>query len=121
MRTGMVSAALVLGLLGCRHAAPPSLAIGNTSSSTARPLRKLTPEVFLAAHAQLEHAYALQEMGDYLQAYAAAQRGLNLLDGDPDLDNGALLEVSTSQASQDELVFMTETRTRELERRISGR
>jgi hypothetical protein len=54
-------------------------------------------------------------------AYAAAQRGLNLLDGDPDLDDGALLELGKSQIADEELVIMTELRTRELERRISQR
>ena len=46
--------------------------------------------------------------------HAAGQRGINLLDGDPDLDDGASLEVGNTQAA-------AKLRTRELERRIPNR
>jgi len=116
----MVRAALVLALLGCHHAAPPP-AIGNSTSSALPPVLQAPAKALERARVYLARANALAARGLYLLAYADAQRGINVLDGDPDLDNGALLEASQTQAAQDELVIMTELRTRELERRISER
>ena len=113
----MLRVVLVVGLLGCRHGAP-SPAIGNTAATTPS---KLTPDVVEHARVLLKRAQAMTRMMMYAEAYASAQRGINLLDGDPDLDDGALLEVSNTQAAANELVIMADLRTRELERRISQR
>jgi len=114
----MVRVALVIVVLGCHHDSPRTT-IANTASVNRVP--RPAPDAIERARVLLSRAQTLAVMGAYLQAYAAAQRGLNVLDGDPDIDNGAVLEVSTTQASADELVFMTQMRTRELERRISKR
>jgi len=114
----MVRVALVAVLLGCHHDSPRTT-IANTASVSQVP--KPAPDAMQRARVLLSRAQTLVVMGAYLEAYAAAQRGLNVLDGNPDIDDGALLEVSPTQASADELAMMTRMRTRELERRISKR
>jgi hypothetical protein len=118
----MLRVVVVVALLGCRHGASTTPAIGNTASVGAlSAVRKPTPEDLKRARSMLERARVMAGVGVYTLAYAAAQRGINLLDGDPDLDDGALLELGKSQIADEELVIMTELRTRELERRISQR
>jgi hypothetical protein len=101
-------------LLGCGHATPAPQ-VNNTARAT--PQIK-SPLLVDRARVQLERAHALLTMGAYELAYDAAQRGINILDGDA-LDEGGALEVGTTQAAHDELVMMTALRIRELERRIA--
>jgi hypothetical protein len=116
----MLRLVLVLAVLGCHHPASPPT-IGNAASSALPQVPPPTSKALDRARVYLARANALAARGAYLLAYADAQRGINVLDGDPDLDNGALLEASQTKAAQEELVIMTELRTRELARRISKR
>jgi len=108
----MLRVVLVVALTGCRHGAALPPAINNTA------MAQPAPTVVAQARLQLDHAHALARIGSYVDAYVAAQRGFNLLDGAP-IDTGTSLDVE--DVPDEDLMAMAGLRTRELERRLATR
>lgn len=105
-----------LALLGC-SSAQPTPAIRNATRNSGPVLRA---DRFERASLALREARRFLTVGLNLNAYANAQRGLNLLAGDPE-NQDTQLEVSATVEAERELQAMAELRIRELETKLAAR